>query len=275
MMLTDLADVLRRAGLQVIERPGWQTRGHGHMAGIQSITLHHTAGPASGDIPSLNTVENGRPNLKGPLAQLMVSRSGVWYVIAAGLCWHTGVTLQLWQSNSYAIGIEAEATGKDEWPITQYESMVQGVRALCAFYRVPYGQVVGHKEICSPPGRKIDPNFDVSAFRGALSWEPDVALTDQEIERIARRTAELTAQSVWNYPVQNVKGDWPSAAGVIVAAEGRAWDVQDRIYEVREDVRALPEHMASQAVATEEGEIDLDALADRIIERMAARMGGT
>ena len=96
-------------------------------------------------------------------------------------------------------------------------------------------------------------------------------LTPDEIERIARRTAEL----VWQQPVQNVKGDWPGAAAILAAAEGRAWDVQDRVYEIRDDVRALPEHMSSQAVHTEGGAIDLEALADHIIDRMAARLGGT
>ncbi|CAF1523055.1 unnamed protein product, partial [Rotaria sordida] len=27
-MLTNLADILRRAGLRVLEQPGWKTRGH-------------------------------------------------------------------------------------------------------------------------------------------------------------------------------------------------------------------------------------------------------
>lgn len=106
--------------------------------------------------------------------------------------------------------------------------------------------------------------------------EVDVPLTPDEIERIARRTAELVGPAVWNHPVQNVKGEFPAAAGVLVAAEGRAWDVQDRVYEIREDVRALPEHMNGQApIQTTGGDVDLDALADAIIDRMAARMGGT
>jgi hypothetical protein len=105
---------------------------------------------------------------------------------------------------------------------------------------------------------------------GTAASEVDVPLTDQEIERIARRTAELTSQSVWSHPVQNVKGEWPSAAGVLVATEGRAWDTQDRAYEIRDDVRSLPDHMTAQS-----GGVDLEALADLIIARMAARMGGT
>lgn len=159
MMLVDLADVLRRAGLDVVERPGWRERGHGHMGEVRAVILHHTAGPAKGDAPSLLTVENGRPDLKGPLAHLVLARSGRWHVVAAGLCWHTGLTLADWQSNAHAIGVEGEATGVDPWPRVQYDSMVRGARALADFYRVPYARVLGHKEVCSPRGRKVDPNF--------------------------------------------------------------------------------------------------------------------
>ena len=93
-MLTDLADILRGAGLAVVERPGWRTRGHGQMSGVRCVVLHHTAGPATGEAPSLGVVENGRPGLTGPLAQLVLGRSGTWYVVAAGLCHHTGATFE-------------------------------------------------------------------------------------------------------------------------------------------------------------------------------------
>ena len=60
MMLLDLADAARRSGLTVVEEPGWRTRGHGSMTAVQSITCHHTAGPATGDAPSLAVVRDGR-----------------------------------------------------------------------------------------------------------------------------------------------------------------------------------------------------------------------
>ena len=37
MMLTDLADVLRAAGLKVQEIAGWTTRGHGQMTDVEAI----------------------------------------------------------------------------------------------------------------------------------------------------------------------------------------------------------------------------------------------
>jgi N-acetyl-anhydromuramyl-L-alanine amidase AmpD len=159
-MLTELADVARRAGLAVVEARGWPGRGHGGMSGTKTVTVHHTAGPATGDAPSLATVRDGRPDLAGPLAHILLARSGTVHVVAAGLAWHAGATLQPWQANAYSIGIECEGTGRDPWPAVQYGACVRLCRALADHYRIPYGHILGHKEICSPRGRKVDPNFE-------------------------------------------------------------------------------------------------------------------
>jgi hypothetical protein len=174
MYLTDLADTLRGAGLQVVEHDGWKTRGHGPLTDVRTLVAHHTAGPKTGELPSLGTVRDGRPGLDGPLSQLMLSRSGVWHVIAAGKCWHAGVVRDASFGNSYSLGIEAEASGVDPWPAVQYAAYVDGVRALANHYGVPYARVLGHKEVCYPAGRKTDPNFDMGDFRGHLDKSPDV-----------------------------------------------------------------------------------------------------
>lgn len=174
--LTDLADVLRMAGLEVTEVTGWKTRGAPASDGsrvlrsVEAIITHHTATPTltRGDYPTLNTVKVGRSDLPGPLAQLGLGRSGRWYVIAAGRANHTGVTHEPWQSNSYAIGIEAEAAGTGDprdWPEVQMNSYAKGVAALAKHYGVPVDRVLGHKEIAAPQGRKTDPSFDMGAFR--------------------------------------------------------------------------------------------------------------
>lgn len=182
MYLTDLADVLREAGLTVVEVPGWKTRGYrrrvgdiyrADLLGVESIITHHTATSwsATGDYPTLNTVQNGRSDLPGPLAQLGLGRNGTWYVIAAGYANHTGATFEPWQSNSYALGIEAEAAGTGDsrdWPQVQMDSYAKGVKALASRYRVPVERVLGHKEIASPRGRKTDPSFDMGAFRAKV-----------------------------------------------------------------------------------------------------------
>lgn len=176
-MLTDLADILRGAGLTVVEVEGWKTRGHGVMASAKGILIHHTAGPATGDFPSLRVVRDGRTDLAGPLSQLGLGRTGTWYVIAAGRSYHAGATIDdSVFGNSNAIGIEAEATGTPStntghahWPEVQYQSYVAGVKALQAAYAIPTSRVLGHKEAAVPAGRKPDPNFSMDEFRANLN----------------------------------------------------------------------------------------------------------
>lgn len=163
MMLDDLADACRSAGLDTIEVAGWAERGHGEMAGVATIVCHHTAGPATGEAPSLNYIRDRA------LSQLVLGRSGKVYVVAAGRCWHAGVVHERDQGNSWSIGIEAEATGTTGWPPEQYDAYVRLCAALIGWYRLPVDRVLGHKEVASPTGRKIDPNFDMHAFRSAVS----------------------------------------------------------------------------------------------------------
>ena len=68
-----LADVLRASGLPVFEVDGWRTRSAGSMQNPTGVLGHHTAGPASGNYPSLRVVVNGRP---GPLRP--VGAAGSW-----------------------------------------------------------------------------------------------------------------------------------------------------------------------------------------------------
>lgn len=175
-MLTGLADILRGAGLNVIEVAGWKTRGHGVMSSVKAIIVHHTAGSPTGDFPSLAYMRDGSSSLSGPLAQLGLGRSGTWFVIAAGRAYHAGSTIDdSIYGNSNAIGIEAEGvglpatdSGHTHWPAVQYQSYIKGVKALQKAYGVPTARVLGHKEAAVPKGRKIDPNFSMDEFRANL-----------------------------------------------------------------------------------------------------------
>jgi hypothetical protein len=174
MMLTALAEIARTTGCPVVEVDGWQTRGDGVMLGVKTITCHHTAnGGAGGNMPSLAVVRDGRAGLPGPLAQYGLGKDGTIYVVAAGKCNHAGVSLKTEYTNSYAIGIEAEADGvpgvKDDWPAIQMTAYHRLCRALVAHYGLDVADVRGHKETCSPVGRKTDPDFSMSEFRLAVS----------------------------------------------------------------------------------------------------------
>jgi len=225
MLITDLADVLRSAGLTVVEADGWRTRGHGAMASPRVVVLHHTAGPATGDAPSLRVVRDGRPDLAGPLAHLVVGRSGTVHVVAAGLCWHTGKTREPWQANSYAIGVEAEHTGNedDPWPPVQLEALRRLCAALCDHYDIPHARVLAHREICEPVGRKIDPvGIDMRAFRTALTIKEDpVTLSDTDIEKIAA--------AVWRHAIRNGFGDTVAAEQILTGGEKRTAEILDAV----------------------------------------------
>lgn len=179
MMLTELATVLRGAGLRVVERPGWKSRTHFdddgdpiEMTDVLGVTCHHTAsGRGTGTTLGLNTVENGRTGLRGPLAHLYLNREGTFYVVAAGICWHAGKSTKPKYLNEHRIGIEALAAGdgwSQDWPEAQMKAYAAGCAALADHYHFPVNEVRGHKETCEPQGRKVDPSFSMTGFRSMV-----------------------------------------------------------------------------------------------------------
>lgn len=165
--LTWLADVLRAAGLNVIEKPGWLTRGRGQMGAVKGVICHHT-GPGS-TAGLLELIQHGRADLAGPLSQLFLDRDGTFHVLAAGRCNHAGAGR--WQGvmagNSEMVGIEARnaGDGHDPWPEVQIEAYARGVAAILIHVGVDSVMAAGHKEYALPRGRKIDPSFDMTDFR--------------------------------------------------------------------------------------------------------------
>lgn len=170
--LTWLPDVLEGAGLKIAEQPGWADRGIGDVGPIKGIICHHTAGGAKGNMPSLGVITNGRPDLRGPLAQLGLGRDGTFYIIAAGRAQHAGKGL--WggvaTGNTSFIGIEAENTGKadDLWPDVQMDAYVRGCAAILRKIGADETMCCGHKEYALPKGRKTDPIFNMEVFRGKI-----------------------------------------------------------------------------------------------------------
>lgn len=175
--LTWLPEVLRDAGLEVLEVAGWQTRGHGDMATVLGVLCHHTCGPVKGDLPDVNVLVQGRSDLAGPLCNLGLGRSGKVYMIAAGAGWHAGKGnwLGVTNGNTHLIGIEAENTGEtsgpraDIWPAVQMDAYKRTCAAIMKHVGGESAMVAGHKEYCLPHGRKDDPNFDMVAFRAEVA----------------------------------------------------------------------------------------------------------
>lgn len=170
--MTWLPLVLDNAGLKVALVDGWASRGRGEMDGVAGVICHHTVGPLTGNMPSLRALIDGRSDLPGPLSQLGLGRDGTFYVIAAGRCNHAGDGE--WQGitagNSRFIGIECENTGTSRdfpWPEVQMNALRRGVAAMLQHIGTGAQYCAGHKEYA--PKRKIDPLFDMDAFRAEVA----------------------------------------------------------------------------------------------------------
>lgn len=129
-----LPEVLRAAHLPVIEHEGWRERGHGDFREVIGVLCHHTAGGGKND---WRIVQDGRPDLDGPLAQLVLEKDGTIRIIAAGVCWHAGRgRWPGWPTNDanwQTIGVEAVSrgtavNGQYDWTPIQ----LKNYKVLCA-----------------------------------------------------------------------------------------------------------------------------------------------
>ena len=179
-----LGDALRAEGVTVVECDGWQKRGRGNILKLKGGVSHHTAGPFEGDHPSLNTIIDGREGLSGPLAQILLSRSGVAYLAAAGVANHAGRGRWPWpnsgvlpnRANECTIGIEWENVGREKFnpePIQPgaYDAYVKIWSAVCKHAKLdPKTAIIAHREWA--PSRKTDPcGIDMSKFRADIKLQ--------------------------------------------------------------------------------------------------------
>lgn len=213
--LTWLPLVLKQAGLKVAEEKGWETRGRSDVGRIFGVICHHTVGKPVGNMPTLYNLRDGDATLKGPKAQLGLGRDGTFYVIAAGRANHAGkgqfvfnengTQIKIINGNSNFIGIEGENTGLNTdmpWPAVQIEAFQRGAAAILKHIGRGPEFCIGHKEWAA--GRKIDPLFDMNAFRSGVAGimggtipGPDlIPIMDPTGRPTVRRgmTGELTKQ---------------------------------------------------------------------------------
>lgn len=261
MMLTDLADVLRSAGLKVVEVDGWKTRGHGAMTNVHGHTIHHNAGgrtknPKAG----LRTIVEGRDDLPGPLAQTYVDIEGTWYVVAAGVAYHAGASLKEDYSNWHRIGTEAQAAGdgwSEDWPEVQMVSLAVGSKALAKHYGYGYDDILGHKETCAPVGRKVDPSFSMNSFRARVKAAPNnleehMDLTKANLDDIAQavwsQDRKLTARDARAYGGDSKEGD-PTSPSVILRYAPLVAETQRDLADVRALVEATRKEQTAQTAA--------------------------
>lgn len=156
-----LADVLRDAGLQVVETSGWRTRGEEYVHAIDGVIGHHTASrKTSGNLPSLKTCINGRADLEGPLCSVLGGRDGSVAIVASGIGNHAGAGYWpgIRYGNRSTIGFEWENDGIGEpWSARTMESYEIAVAAVEDYLDLPTERFCSHYEWARPVGRKIDP----------------------------------------------------------------------------------------------------------------------
>lgn len=176
-----LADVLRAAGLEVVEFPGWRRRGHGDFADIRGVMVHHTGSDAA----TAASIAYGFPELAGPLSQLHIARDGTVTVVAAGVAWHAGAGDYPWlpvnAGNWYTIGIECANSGtsptaphRRHWPDAQYFAMVGCCAAIHRHLGQPPSCTIGHKEYAGRAQGKWDPGaIDMGELRRDIAARMD------------------------------------------------------------------------------------------------------
>lgn len=211
-----LADVLRAAGITVVEHAGWKGRGTA-LVDVDSIVWHHDGSPP-GATPSVPQYMAGQIDHGKPGAQCWVALDGTWHLVADGKVFHTGEVRVGKSGNSRALGIETDHTTGETWSgVHLLDSLRRGTAAILQHLDATEQAVEFHKTICSPPGRKTDPDgLDLAVERRAVAallahqTAPAVAShpEDQLHMDIAKDTADArhewvrrTCLTHWGYGV--------------------------------------------------------------------------
>ncbi|WP_066374000.1 peptidoglycan recognition protein family protein [Herbidospora mongoliensis] len=252
--LTQLADVARRTGFEVVEEPGWRTRGHGEMYPIQGVVCHHTAG-----WNDLHVVRDGRPGLDGPLSQFWLSRRAKIHVVAAGKSWQNAPSTSRHHQNSNSIGIEAENDGKTPWPADQLRAFKALSAELCNEFGLTASRVCGHKEVNTS---KVDPHsLNMHQFRvdvAHLMTNPANGVDDMP-----------PPKDLWQYELKVPYGDQENPtwqAGNILANHGtwlRKISGQLDAARIREESQTAVIRELATALGNAGG-VDVDAFLARI-----------
>lgn len=227
--LTDMADVLRAAGVKVIEYAGWETRGRSGNSGYRDaapfcVMWHHSATTGFNPLGDANYIDHGGDT--APIANIYLARDGTAWVMAAGptntngagqsLAFSKGTVPQD-EMNYYSIGMEIANDGVGQWyPAFQIDAAFKISLSLAAAYGMEPTDVSTHSEYA--PTRKIDPATDhvggswVPLVRGtARSWRADSLR-----QECARR---YVAQNAGNGVLPN--GQVDQLATAIIRVTGR------------------------------------------------------
>ena len=226
MRATWLAEVLRAAGLRVVEVDGWRTRGSAEFNPI-GMTWHATAGSRSATAQGeVGVIIRGSTSAPPPIAQLMIWRDGTIYLCAAGRCNHNktgwaGPNRGL--GNTALLGIEMANDNRGEpWPAAQLDAARRATAAIMLKIGAdPMKRLAGHYEHQPYVGRPA----------GETSTKSDPAGVDMPAER--RRVAALMegdkmpsaediAKAVWEYDADKATTGTQTAGGLLLTETRRS-----------------------------------------------------
>lgn len=185
--MRDMADVLRAAGVPVVEEGDWQHRGTGGSFDAQSIMLHHDASPPGSSSSSADYI------IDNLLAQVWLDYWGTWHLIAAGRMNHAGKGswpgVPTDNANATFIGIETDHTTNEQWTSGQRQYGLRGLLALADWLGIRHSlddlfrHLIAHKEWA--PTRKVDPDpLDMDDLR-ALILNPPTEAPLQTIQKLS------------------------------------------------------------------------------------------
>jgi hypothetical protein len=230
-----LPDVIAAAGVPVVAYDGWEYRARSSGGFVDgkpwAVFWHHTASTTDPDNDAAYMCYSADAR---PIANLLMPRDGTCWVLAAGAT-NTNGTGGPWETssgridadcaNSSVVGMEIANGGTgDPYPARQVDACFAVSLAITAHLGIEPGDIATHTRWS--PGRKIDPataaavegGWRPGAENASGSWRledivdelyrrhfatGDETVTDDDIERIARRAAEL----VWTYEIDSTTGD--------------------------------------------------------------------
>lgn len=217
MQISWLGDVLRAAGVTVVEEPGWLARTANGTLNPIGVLWHHTAAPSSASNPSpaLNVVINGRSDLPGPLCHALVDYHGVFHLVSANYANHAGTArasgpIPAGSGNAMLIGWEIDYAGDggggqvQQMTSAQYDASVKATAAVLTRLGKTSSYARGHRET-STTG-KIDPSFidldtmraDVAAAMGGTPPPTGTTFRVYESDVNVRPTPATTGTPVGN-----------------------------------------------------------------------------
>jgi N-acetyl-anhydromuramyl-L-alanine amidase AmpD len=183
MLILDIADVLRRGGLKVVEVPGWKqnmrpasTGGFAPVANLWHHTGSKDTNPNSiaDDFAYAKWLADiGRSDLPAPLCQLSIARDGTIFVCAAGRGNHAGKArpsgpVPGGDGNRLYIGWEVHNNGTEGWSKAQYSAMVRAAAVTSKHYGWTANSNRAHKET-SYTGKWDPGGLNMDKFRSDIS----------------------------------------------------------------------------------------------------------